>query len=174
MKRLTLILLYLLPIVSYAQCGFMFQDGVEYKIPCDWDYLKYSSDSLRKYENLFIKYLNEERVKRNLKPFVFDQTLYDNVALPQSNKMAEAGGTFHTTANVYECVGGVFYGFKRTNLAKEGVERFQQIAQKATFSVHWRILMADDIKRVAVGMAVSPSESNEKDGVVYISVVMLP
>jgi hypothetical protein len=33
--------------------------------------------------------------------------------------------------------------------------------------------MNNSIKKVAVGMAVSPRESNEKDGLVYISVVML-
>ncbi len=173
MRQLIILLLLVLPSLTYGQCGSIFRSGVEYQIPCDWDYLKYSSDSLRKQETLFIKYLNEERLKRNLKPLVFDQSLYDDVAIPQANKMAEAGYSFHTTANVYECVGGVFYGYGRTNLAKEGIEAFQWIAPKATFSVHWRILMANDIKRVAVAMAVSQSESNEKHGVVYISVVML-
>lgn len=173
MNRLILILLLISSNLIYGQCGSVFRSGVEYQIPCDWNYLKYSSDSLRKQERLFIKYLNEERVKRNLKPLVFDQSLYDDVAIPQANKMAEAGYSFHTTANVYECVGGVFYGYRKTNLAKKGIDAFQWIAPKSTFSVHWRILMANDIKRVAVAMAVSPSESNEKNGVVYISVVML-
>jgi len=173
MRQLILLLLLVLPSLTYGQCGSIFRSGVEYPIPCDWDYLKYSSDSLRKQETLFIKYLNEERLKRNLKPLVFDQSLYDDVAIPQANKMAEAGYSFHTTANVYECVTGVFYGYKKTNIASNGVKAFQWIAPKATFSVHWRILMANDIKRVAVAMAVSPSESNEKNGVVYISVIML-
>lgn len=173
MNRLTLILFLVLSNFVYGQCGSVFRSGVEYQIPCDWDYLKYSSDSLRKYENLFIKYLNEERVNRNLKPLLFDQFLYTDVAIPQANKMAEAGYSFHTTANVFECVGGVFYGYKKTNLAKKGIEAFQWIAPKSTFSVHWRILMNNSIEKVAVGMAVSPSESNEKRGVVYISVVML-
>jgi uncharacterized protein YkwD len=157
----------------YGQCGSVFQNGIEYKIPCNWNYLKNSSDSLRKEEKLFIKYLNEDRVKRNLQPLVFDQSLYDKVAVPQANKMAQDGKQSHTTQNVFECVGGVFYGYKRTNLAKEGIEAFQFIAPKATYSVHWRILMNSSIKKVAVAMSVSPSESDEKEGVVYISVVML-
>ena len=173
MNRLILILLLVSSNLIYGQCGSVFDNGIEYKIPCDWDYLKHSSDSLRKYEKLFIKYLNEERVKRNLKPLVFDQSLYDDVAIPQANKMAQDGKQSHTTQNVFECVGGVFYGYRTTNLAKEGIEAFQWIAPKATFSVHWRILMNVSAKKVAVGMSVSPSESNEKDGVVYISVVML-
>ena len=104
---------------------------------------------------------------------VFDQSLYDKVAVPQANKMAQDRKQSHTTQNVFECVGGVFYGYKRTNLAKEGIEAFQFIAPKATYSVHWRILMNSSIKKVAVAMSVSPRESDEKEGVVYISVVML-
>ena len=173
MNRLILILLLVSSNLIYGQCGSVYDNGIEYKIPCDWDYLKHSSDSLRKYENLFIKYLNEERVKRNLKPLVFDQSLYDNVASPQANKMAQDGKQSHTTQNVFECVGGVFYGYRTTNLAKEGIESFQWIAPKATYSVHWRILMNSTVKKVAVAMSVSPSESDEKEGVVYISVVML-
>jgi hypothetical protein len=33
--------------------------------------------------------------------------------------------------------------------------------------------MNSTVKKVAVAMSVSPSESDEKEGVVYISVVML-
>jgi uncharacterized protein YkwD len=173
MRKIIYILFLVMTVNLYGQCGSLFQNGIEYKIPCDWDYLKHSSDSLRKEEKLFIKYLNEERVKRNLQPLVFDQSLYDNVAVPQANKMAQDGKQSHTTQNVFECVGGVFYGYKRTNLAKEGIEAFQFIAPKATYSVHWRILMNSSIKKVSVAMSVSPSESDEKEGVVYISVVML-
>lgn len=173
MNRLILILLLISPNLIHGQCGSVYDNGIEYKIHCDWDYLKHSSDSLRKHEKLFIKYLNEERVKRNLKPLVFDQSLYDDVAIPQANKMAQDGKQSHTTQNVFECVGGVFYGYRRTNLAKEGIEAFQWIAPKATFSIHWRILMNINTTKVAVGMSVSPSESSEKNGVVYISVVML-
>jgi uncharacterized protein YkwD len=173
MRKIIHILFLLMTVNLYGQCGSVYDNGIKYKIPCDWDYLKHSSDSLRKYENLFIKYLNEERVKRNLKPLVFDQSLYDNVAIPQANKMAQDGKQSHTTQNVFECVGGVFYGYRTTNLAKEGIESFQWIAPKATYSVHWRILMNSTVKKVAVAMSVSPSESDEKEGVVYISVVML-
>ena len=173
MRKIIYILFLLMTANLYGQCGSVFQNGIEYKIPCNWNYLKNSSDSLRKEEKLFIKYLNEDRVKRNLQPLVFDQSLYDKVAVPQANKMAQDGKQSHTTQNVFECVGGVFYGYKRTNLAKEGIEAFQFIAPKATYSVHWRILMNSSIKKVAVAMSVSPSESDEKEGVVYISVVML-
>lgn len=37
---------------------------------------------------------------------------------------------------------------------------------------HWNILNIAQIKRIAVGMEICPLESDEKEGVVYVSVVV--
>ena len=166
MKRLTLILLYLLPIVSYAQCGSIFEYGKEYKIPCDWDFLSFPRDTIKKQEDLFIEYINAERVKRKLKPLVYDESLYVDVATPQAVRMAQDSKTSHTNKNVYECVTSLFYRYRYTNFAYRGVRVFQNS------ETHWNILMVPYATKIAVRIEIDRNVSVKDEGEVYVSVVM--
>jgi uncharacterized protein YkwD len=150
----------------WGQCGSVYEYGKKYPIPCNWNYMKYSQDSLRKQEKIFIDLLNVERKKKGFQPLVYDDKLYHEVAIPQAKKMARDVGVSHTTANVFECVVGVFYGYRRTHLAEEAMSRFM------LSKPHWNILNIPKLKRIAVAMEICPSESDEKDGVVYVSVVL--
>ena len=172
MKNIIVVLIFILTTNLYGQCGRVYINGVRKEIPCDWNYLEYAADSLRIQETLFIKHLNEERIKRNLSPLVFDQTLYDNVAIPQAKKMAGEAAQSHTTANVYECVCATSYRYGRTNIGFNSVENFQWVGPNQSFSVHWRILMKPSLEKIAVRMEIAPTESNEKNGWVYVCVDM--
>lgn len=167
MRQLIILLLLVLPSLTYGQCGSVFRSGVEYPIPCDWDYLKYSPDSLRKQERLFIEYINLERRKKKLSPLVYDQSLYENVATPQAIRMSIDGFISHTNANVYECCTGLFYGFRKTNLANNAIKAFK------TSQPHWNILMLTGTSKIAVRIEIDPKKSNDKRGEVYMSVVII-
>lgn len=166
MNRLILILLLISSNLIYGQCGSVFRSGVEYQIPCNWNYLKYSSDSLRKQEWLFIEYINLERRKKKLGPLVYDHSLYENVATPQAIRMSIDGFVSHTSANVYECCTGLFYGFRKTNLADNAIRVFK------TSQEHWNILMLTGTSEIAVRIEIDPKKSNDKRGEVYMSVVI--
>lgn len=166
MRHFILTLLIVLPSLVYGQCGSVFKNGIEYSIPCDWDYLKHSSDSLRKQEQLFIEYINLERRKKKLGPLVYDQTLYENVATPQAIRMSMDGFTSHTNANVYECCTGLFYGYRKTNLAYNAIRVFK------TSQDHWNILMLTGTSKIAVRIEIDPKKSINKRGEVYMSVVI--
>ena len=150
----------------YGQCGSVFRSGVEYQIPCDWNYLKYSSDSLRKQERLFIEYINLERRKKKLGPLVYDHSLYENVATPQAIRMSSDGFVSHTNANVYECCTGLFHGFRKTNLADNAIKGFK------TSQVHWNILLLTGTSKIAVRIEIDPKKSINDEGEVYMSVVI--
>ena len=165
MKKLFLALL-VLPISLLAQCGSIFEYGKEYKIPCDWDYLSFPPDTIKKQEDLFIKYINAERVKRKLKPLVYDESLYVDVATPQAIKMAKDSETSHTNKNVYECVTPLFYRYRYTNFAYRGVRVFQNSES------HWNILMVPYATKIAVRIEIDRNVSVKDEGEVYVSVVM--
>ena len=107
-----------------------------------------------------------ERRKKKLGSLIYDQTLYESVATPQAARMSNEGSVSHTNANVYECCTGLYYGFRKTNLADNAIKVFK------TSQVHWNILMLTGTSKIAVRIEIDPKQSNNKDGEVYMSVVI--
>ena len=64
----------------YGQCGSVFNHGVEYKIPCDWDYKKNIQDSLDNQEKIFIEFINSERIAKGLQPLTHSKQIESDVS----------------------------------------------------------------------------------------------
>jgi hypothetical protein len=96
-------------------------------------------NKLRLHERLFIEKINEERVKRNLSPVVFNQGIYDTVSTPQAIYMAEVLNVVHTPNEVNshcgECVTGVFYE-DDLDISDEVILNFRNSKDG-----HWNLLM---------------------------------
>ena len=96
-------------------------------------------NKLRLHERLFIEKINEERVKRNLSPVVFNQGIYDTVSTPQAIYMAEVLNVVHTPNEVNshcgECVTGVFYE-DGLDISDEAILNFRNSKDG-----HWNLLM---------------------------------
>lgn len=167
MKKLLMFLSIILTSYVYGQCGYILDNGVKYKIPCDWDYLSFHEDTIRIQELLFIDLINKERRKKNLSPLVYDETLYTNVAKPQAIRMSNEGEVSHTKENVWECCTPLFYNYRQTNFGELGIETFKWSKP------HWNILMLPSITKIAVRIEIDKNYSTDKKGKVYMSVVML-
>jgi hypothetical protein len=96
-------------------------------------------NKLRLHERLFIEKINQERVKRNLSPVVFNQGIYDTVSTPQAIYMAEVLNVVHTPNEVNshcgECVTGVFYE-DGLDISDEAILNFRNSKDG-----HWNLLM---------------------------------
>ena len=122
-------------------------------------------NKLRLHERLFIEKINEERVKRNLSPVVFNQGIYDTVSTPQAIYMAEVLNVVHTPNEVNshcgECVGGVFYKGGLT-LSDDCVTQFKNSKEG-----HWDDLMLKHIKIMSIRMEYAIWDGTET---VYVCV----
>lgn len=101
--------------------------------------IKVIENKLRLHERLFIEKINEERVKRNLSPVVFNQGIYDTVSTPQAIYMSEVLNVVHTPNGVNshcgECVTGVFYE-DGLDISDEAILNFRNSKDG-----HWNLLM---------------------------------
>ncbi len=127
--------------------------------------IKVIENKLRLHERLFIEKINEERVKRNLSPVVFNQGIYDTVSTTQSIYMAEVLKVVHTPNGVNshcgECVTGVFYE-DGLDISDEAILNFRKSKGN-----HWNFLMNKHNEVMTVRMEYAIWNENP---IIYICV----
>jgi hypothetical protein len=171
MKNIILLPLLTLSVNLYGQCGSVYKYGVEYKIPCDFDYKTHIQDSLELQEKLFVEYVNKEREAACLPPFEYFKDMEVEVSDKICKVMVQKELVYHPGLSLsrsyywVECVNGVYWGYTDTDIALDSYVLF-----KNSVMGHWEHFMDPYHKKISVSFLPSKNKTEKNNGLVYVVV----
>jgi len=168
MNRLIFISSLVITNLVYGQCGSVFNHGVEYKIPCDWDYTKHIQDSLDNQEKIFIELINSERIAKGLQPLTYSKQIESDVSDIHCRVLQQKNLVHHpntVTMSYYhvDVVTGVMWCYMDTDVGFDAYLNFKNSTKS-----HWQNLMDPYHKKISVSFLPSRVDTEKTKGKVFV------